>query len=754
MSIILNGLTKKYNENAVVNNINLKLNKNEITFITGTSGAGKSTLLYLVGLLEIQTEGSIKYHETDICTIPEVKKANFRGKHIGFMFQDSNLLSGFTVTENLYFQLELSGNNIAPEKINQVLKELDILKLKDRKIETLSGGERQRVVIAGSILKDADIILADEPTGNLDKANSQMVMNLLQKIKQDRIIIVVSHDGELANLYADRIIKISDGKIIDDYYTNKTNFEVDTPILKQSSQFAGKLGLKNILRMSLGNIAKRLSSFITICIALSFALASLLIIAVLNIGLSDMTTVMNKNYLETDLVSVSKTTSGYYRFIKKPPISSTELEQFINLNDYQQITPIYNESLFLNTDTSNEQIVYRQIIFNSFYEDRIMTLDIEGNFPKDKYQFIISEEVKTKLNVNIGDIVMLNNGNDYQLNLQIVGINKTITFDKLNYCYLHNEVVRELLELNQQDPKMVFIHNVNEFESNVMTGKIKADLSTIDGMENIIAGNSPANEQEIIISSAIFSHFLQSIDDNYINISVDDLINGTVEEDILNELYSANFVIGTNDVYIVQVSGVFLSDELLIKVKADSIEKYYTVLPTQLEMFAKELSAINALENKLSNDDYLVIIHSEHLRGTIMKSTLVMQAVVLVVSFILLILSISLINTYVKLNVRERFYDIGILKSLGARKMDILKVFSCDFIIISIISTILGVVIAYLLRLLLPLISESLTVIHLNFPIWLILASFLFSFIISFFSSILPLLKATKLSPVEAIRKR
>lgn len=171
-------------------------------------------------------------------------------------------------------------------------------------------------------------------------------------------------------------------------------------------------------------------------------------------------------------------------------------------------------------------------------------------------------------------------------------------------------------------------------------------------------------------------------------------------------------------------------------------------------MFAKDLSAINALENKLSNDDYLVIIHSEHLRGTIMKSTLVMQAVVLVVSFILLILSISLINTYVKLNVRERFYDIGILKSLGARKMDILKVFSCDFIIISIISTILGVVIAYLLRLLLPLISESLTVIHLNFPIWLILASFLFSFIISFFSSILPLLKATKLSPVEAIRKR
>lgn len=92
MSIALKGLTKKYNQNAVVNDVNLEFNKNEITFITGTSGAGKSTLLYLIGLLESQSSGSVKYDETEICKLSEGGKADFRGKHIGFMFQDSNLL--------------------------------------------------------------------------------------------------------------------------------------------------------------------------------------------------------------------------------------------------------------------------------------------------------------------------------------------------------------------------------------------------------------------------------------------------------------------------------------------------------------------------------------------------------------------------------------------------------------------------------------------------------------------------------------
>lgn len=649
--------------------------------------------------------------------------------------------------------MELSGNKIIPEKINQVLNDLGILKLKNRKIETLSGGERRRVVIAGSILKEAEIILADEPTGNLDKANSEMVMELLQKIKKNRIIIVVSHDLEMAKLYADRIIKISDGVIIEDYHPRETDSDSGPLIQKESPKTSGKLGFINILRMSLGNIGKRLSSFITICFALSFALASLLTITLLNISLHDMTSVMTKNYLETDLVTVSKNASGYYRSISAP-ISAEDLKQLINPNDFLQVTPIYNTSLYLNTESRNEKISCRQIAFNSFYEERIMALEIEGEFPKDKYQFIISEEVKEKLNVEIGDTVSLHNGNDYHLDLEIVGINKTVTFDKINYCYIHNEVVKELLEIGLQNPKMIQVMNAKRNEANVRFGGVKTYFGVMDGTENIIAGNAPGNDQEILISSFLFSNMLREVNEDYKNISVDDLLAGSVDTNILNDLFSTDFVMEVNDVYLVRISGVFLSEENLIKVQADTCEKYYKALPSKLEMFAKEEKTINILEEKLNEDDFTVIIHSKHLRGTILKNTLIMQAAFILVSFILLILSASLINTYVKLNVRERIYDIGILKALGARKMTIFKVFWWDFIILSLISTVFGVGLANLSRIILPLVSDSLGLISLDFPIWLVFASFLFALIISFISSFLPLFKATRLSPVEAIRKR
>lgn len=454
--------------------------------------------------------------------------------------------------------MELSGNKIIPEKINQVLNDLGILKLKNRKIETLSGGERQRVVIAGSILKEAEIILADEPTGNLDKANSEMVMELLQKIKKNRIIIVVSHDLEMAKLYADRIIKISDGVIIEDYHPRETDSDSGPLIQKESPKTSGKLGFINILRMSLGNIGKRLSSFITICFALSFALASLLTITLLNISLHDMTSVMTKNYLETDLVTVSKNASGYYRSISAP-ISAEDLKQLINPNDFLQVTPIYNTSLYLNTESRNEKISCRQIAFNSFYEERIMALEIEGEFPKDKYQFIISEEVKEKLNVEIGDTVSLHNGNDYHLDLEIVGINKTVTFDKINYCYIHNEVVKELLEIGLQNPKMIQVMNAKRNEANVRFGGVKTYFGVMDGTENIIAGNAPGNDQEILISSFLFSNVLREVNEDYKNISVDDLLAGSVDTNILNDLFSTDFVMEVNDVYLVRISGVFLA---------------------------------------------------------------------------------------------------------------------------------------------------------------------------------------------------
>lgn len=750
MSIAVSGLTKKYNGNAVVNGVTLEFRRNEITFVTGTSGAGKSTLLYLIGLLEKESAGSIIYRGKDICAFSEREKAEFRAKTIGFMFQDSNLLSGFTVDENLSYQLELSGKRGESDKIDEVLKELGILNLKSRKIETLSGGERQRAVIAGSVLKEAEIILADEPAGDLDEANSKAVMELLQKIKKGRIIIVVSHDAELARLYADRVIKISDGKVIADRYLRESDSE-GSPSMPKGRGNAGKLRARNIFRMSLGNIRKRLGSFLSICVSLSFALASLLAIAVLNVALATMTTSMAKNYLETDLAIVSKTTSRV--FVERAPIKTEDLAARVSLDGFAQITPVYEAPLYLYTEDKFEQAECRQIILNSFYEERIMSLDVEGEFPKDKYQFIISEKAREALGVEIGDAVLLGTGDGHHLELLIVGVNRTVTFDKHNYCYLAGEAVKELLEMKYRNRDLVAIQNAEHLGGKTQTTAIKSRLGIADGSEEIIAGSAPT-AGEIMISSFLFPHFLRSINGEYASIGEEELLKGEVGAEILEEFFSAEFALDANDLHFVRVSGIFLSEELLVKAGEEGSEKYYEALPKKLELFAKEAGALEELKDNLQDDEFLVIIHSEHLRGTILKSTLGMQAAVILLSFILLILSVALINTYVKLNVRERFYDIGLLKAMGARKGTIFRIFWCDFLILSIICTVLGVTLAFFLKLLLPIFSEHLAIIRLEFPLWLVLASFLFSIFISSLASLLPLLKATRLSSVEAIRRR
>ena len=574
-------------------------------------------------------------------------------------------------------------------------------------------------------------------------------MELLQKIKKGRIIIVVSHDAELARLYADRVIKISDGKVIADRYLRESDSE-GSPSMPKGRGNAGKLRARNIFRMSLGNIRKRFGSFLSICVSLSFALASLLAIAVLNVALATMTTSMAKTIWKRISPSSAKPLRV---FLLSALHQNGGLAARVSLDGFAQITPVYEAPLYLYTEDKFEQAECRQIILNSFYEERIMSLDVEGEFPKDKYQFIISEKAREALGVEIGDAVLLGTGDGHHLELLIVGVNRTVTFDKHNYCYLAGEAVKELLEMKYRNRDLVAIQNAEHLGGKTQTTAIKSRLGIADGSEEIIAGSAPT-AGEIMISSFLFPHFLRSINGEYASIGEEELLKGEVGAEILEELFSAEFALDANDLHFVRVSGIFLSEELLVKAGEEGSEKYYEALPKKLELFAKEAGALEELKDNLQDDEFLVIIHSEHLRGTILKSTLGMQAAVILLSFILLILSVALINTYVKLNVRERFYDIGLLKAMGARKGTIFRIFWCDFLILSIICTVLGVTLAFFLKLLLPIFSEHLAIIRLEFPLWLVLASFLFSIFISSLASLLPLLKATRLSSVEAIRRR
>ena len=200
----------------ILKNINLKINMGELVSLTGPSGSGKSTLLHLIALLDTPTEGEIFFKNKNFSKAPELEKDLIRKKGISIIYQQNNLLSDFTALENVLIPLLNIGNSLTEsnKKAKQILSLVNLSKRLQHFPSELSGGEQQRVAVARALITDPDLILADEPTGSLDRKTANEIFSLFLKIKsKDRAIIYATHNRELSNR-ADYKLNIIDGNII------------------------------------------------------------------------------------------------------------------------------------------------------------------------------------------------------------------------------------------------------------------------------------------------------------------------------------------------------------------------------------------------------------------------------------------------------------------------------------------------------------------------------------------------------------
>lgn len=217
MLIRLEEISKHYGDLKVLDNISLTLNKGEIVAIVGASGAGKSTLLNILGTLDTPDKGSYLFDQTNVFSLKSTGLSKFRNEKIGFIFQFHHLLNEFTALENVCIPGYISRKP-ASEVVARAKELLEMLGLKDKinsKPKQLSGGEQQRVAVARALINNPAIVLADEPSGNLDSANAKELHQLFFKLRDEfqQTFVIVTHNDELANM-ADRKLVIKDGKIV------------------------------------------------------------------------------------------------------------------------------------------------------------------------------------------------------------------------------------------------------------------------------------------------------------------------------------------------------------------------------------------------------------------------------------------------------------------------------------------------------------------------------------------------------------
>ena len=199
-----------------LNNVNLTFPEKGMVFLLGKSGSGKSTLLNVLGGLDRYDTGEILIQGKSTRHFNQSHFDSYRNTYVGFIFQEYNILEEFSVGANIALALQLQGQRPTTERINAILREVELENYGNRKPNELSGGQKQRVAIARALVKSPKIIMADEPTGALDSATGRQVLNTLKKLSADKLVIVVSHDREFAEQYADRIIELSDGHVIRD----------------------------------------------------------------------------------------------------------------------------------------------------------------------------------------------------------------------------------------------------------------------------------------------------------------------------------------------------------------------------------------------------------------------------------------------------------------------------------------------------------------------------------------------------------
>ncbi|MBE5890302.1 MAG: ATP-binding cassette domain-containing protein [Lachnospiraceae bacterium] len=752
--IKLINVCKKIGEKTILDGINLEIHKGQMTFIVGTSGAGKTTLLNMIGGLDQPTNGEILFDneniQSDLC--------KYRAKNIGFIFQDFNLISGLSIIENVKIATELSGVNQDREKIIEELKKVGISD-PYQKVETLSGGEKQRAALVRGICKDAEILIADEPTGNLDSSNAELVLDLLQSLKEDKHIVVVSHDMEKAQKYADRIIKISDGTIVSDDSQVKTRTIVEEVKEKSKLNKTENRFFKTLSTLGKNSIRRRCSRILSIAGVIGLAIAAIATVIYLKKSGTEMSNQVNVNYLENDLVDifygVTPNTSA-----KELPLTDENLQWISDNISHKEIVEIYqinrNDDVFSNGSKAATACI-KQINIDSFFEERVMSNNIEGEFLNQKNEIILAEDVAQELFDGdcLGKTVSFCDANGNAYEYTVVGINHTQSPFETYYSYVSAESLKDLREQSLKEniyQRQEVLTYYTEVQS-VKIGGLYGTMKQTDFEEQLLYGTYPKDSNEIMISSGLLAETLYEfgIETNY---RLEEIQQGALTETDFELISGKDMAINCNGLYKVRITGIYESDEIEIRYPEELIDEMLVPKPVEISVYVSEHENISNIENMIDEEtDFSIETRLEELKENVLMQTQFMQLALITLGIILFLVSVTMLRSFSKISVIERTKEIAIIKSLGANNKKCLGVLLYDSVVISILAFLIGLIIFTIIKILIPIVAPNVDLLGDGFPFVQILGISIIFAVVIIAETAISLRKLVKNTPAKLLKK-
>ena len=532
----LEGVNRRFGDRDVLKDVNLNFDKNGMVFILGASGSGKSTLLNVLGLLDDGYDGKIYYGEKSVSD--EAQKTNIRRKHIAFIFQEYNLINSLTVKENVQTAVDISEGVLDAEVYSNIISMFKLNNLENRDVATLSGGEKQRVAIARALVRNNEIIFADEPTGNLDEENSDIIFNALKEVAKNHLVVIVSHNKEAAERFADRIITIRDGRIFDD--SDRGYSENSTLELTEQREKNPK-SKKWIKRISLRSFQKRKKKLIPSIIAIFISLVC--ISTVCGILSSTMSLINNTNasMIDSDMVSINREDDFYGESIPEELIKK--------LNDTGNIKKIVKKSERYLTIESNEREGYisavdtKAILLDDFFKERIKP-QMGDMISKDREILIntdMAEEYFESAENAIGKTIKFEGS---KIEAKIVGIYDNLISTKIPYVVITEKLQRELSR-ESLDSYVVLMDS----QETMMLNSVLNDIDK-NSQPKMICGQLNKNKNEALLSVKSINKYLESILREDLYISNEEASSGKIPQEVQNLIIGSEYIVGSSNIFI------------------------------------------------------------------------------------------------------------------------------------------------------------------------------------------------------------